>query len=391
MPIGKARDLLRTRRPKPVERDPASLEAYEEGWYALLARQASGHEAVGDRDDEPAASEGVEDPEAAPLVEESHLAKVTALVVPRPEPAPAAPVPQEPPGPDEEAARAKKLERARRAEPSRIRIGVRPLEEPGSVYLAYLTSSPHRHYFRGEWWPASPSISPSHLWRANHLGAGWDIDDVERFMATAAGRADELIASAPRWAPVGSPERREWVARYLSAGWVREFGLSRVSKTLHAVLPELVADLDPAMMPWARGAWLGVRGRADPADPDMWAEICELLEDVLVLRAQPLGQIVQRLRSLAPGLAPNGRLGIVMAAFWESYWREAPTARGAARRSVARSKRAALGGRRRAAGGSQTQAPVPGEAAPSAEANRKPRSTPRRRAGDAGGRADAGS
>ncbi len=274
-----------------------------------------------------------------------------------------------------------------------MRIGVRRQEEPGSVYLAYLTSSPHRYYFRGEWWPASSSsISPMHLWRANHLGAHWEIADVERFMATTAPLADELIASAPRSAPAGDPDRRDWIARFLSAGWVREFGVSRVAKTLHAVLPELVADLDPAMISWARGAWLGVRGRADPRDPDMWLETCELLEDALVLRSQQLGQIVQRLRSLAPGLAPNGRLGPVMAAFWESYWREAAPSAGRrvpARRSDRRSPAARRSSRTRTSsggrtpsGGRTTDPAVAEGTTPPATTKKRASATPRRRTGE---------
>ena len=391
MPIGKARDLLRTRQPKDDERDPGSLEAYEEGWYALLARQASGDELDASLDAAPS-GEAVGSPTEEPPPEAPRLAMVKPLVaVPE--------APGKPAGPSDGASPVdptpppKASERPRRAEPSMMRIGVRRQEEPGSVYLAYLTSSPHRYYFRGEWWPASPSsISPMHLWRANHLGAHWEIADVERFMATAAALADELIASAPRSAPAGDPDRRDWIARFLSAGWVREFGVSRVAKTLHAVLPELVVDLDPAMISWARGAWLGVRGRTDPRDPDMWLETCELLEDVLVLRSQQLGQIVQRLRSLAPGLAPNGRLGPVMAAFWESYWREAaPSAgrRAAARRTPGRSDRRSSGGRGSSA--ARTANPAVADGATPSATTKRSSATPRRRAGERSGGTAPGS
>jgi hypothetical protein len=93
-----------------------------------------------------------------------------------------------------------------------------------------------------------------------------------------------------------------------------------MSKTLHPMLPELVADLDPAMMAWARKAWFGLEDPADAEDPELWIEVAELLEDVLVLRAQPLGQIARRLRRSAPGIAPVSRLGPVLAAFWDAYW-----------------------------------------------------------------------
>jgi hypothetical protein len=197
---------------------------------------------------------------------------------------------------------------------------VRRVDEPARVYLDYLTVSPHRDFFRADWWPDSGSITPVHLWRANHLGAGWDVDSIGAFMRDAAALADEMVASAPRSAPAGSPERRAWQARFVTAGWVREFGVGRMSKTLHPMLPELVADLDPAMMAWARKAWFGLEEPADAEDPELWLEVAELLEDVLVLRAQPLGQIARRLRRSAPGIAPVSRLGPVLAAFWDAYW-----------------------------------------------------------------------
>jgi hypothetical protein len=146
------------------------------------------------------------------------------------------------------------------------------------------------------------------------------VDSIGVFMREAAPRADELVASAPRSAPAGSPERRAWQARFVTAGWVREFGVGRISKTLHPILPELVADLDPAMMAWARKAWFGLEEPADAEDPELWLEVAEALEDVLVLRAQPLGQIARRLRRSAPGIAPVSRLGPVLAAFWDAYW-----------------------------------------------------------------------
>jgi hypothetical protein len=214
-----------------------------------------------------------------------------------------------------------------RPEPTPIRIGIRRLEDASATYLAYLTRSAHRDYFRAEWWPSSRSITPVHLWRANHLGASWDVESVARFMEVAAAQADDLVATAPRSAPVGGPERRAWLARFVRTEWVGRFGIGRVSKTLHALLPELLPDLDPTMMSWARRSWFGLDGVFDPDAPDAWIEVGELLEDVLVLRAQPLDQIVRRLRRVAPGLGPVSRMGPVLAALWQGFWSEADTAR----------------------------------------------------------------
>ena len=326
MPIGKARELLRGRRSKAIARDPDSVEAYEQGWYALLVRQAS--EEDGQEDGEsPRSPVGAADSKRPDEVAVAGLEAAppcpTTLVDPPPEaPAEDRETRRDPPPKRPAPARADRAARPSRPDPSSIRIGVRRLDEPESVYLRYLTSSLHRDFFRSDLWPISGSFTPVDLWRANHLGAGWDIGLVERFMRVSASAAEELVASAPRNAQPGSPERRAWIVRFLSADWVQEFGVGRVSKTLHPLLPELVADLDPEMMPWASRAWLGLDGPKDTEAPGQWLETCEVLEDVLVLRGQQLGQIVRRLRHVAPSLAPIGRFGPILAAFWESYWAE---------------------------------------------------------------------
>jgi hypothetical protein len=316
MAIGKARDRWRGRRPKPVPRDPESTEAYEEGWYALLARQAS--DGAGPAPDAEAGAGAAPDRAEPDEPDADPPANVTPLVArPRPAAVPA-PVRAATPPP-----RARPTENPSvRPEPAPMRIGVRRLSEPEAVYLEYLTSSRHRDYFRAELWRGSGPITPVHLWRANHLGAGWDVAAVDRFMEDAAHLAAELVAAAPRSAAPGQAERRLWIERFLSAEWVRSFGVARVSKSLHAMLPELVPDLDAEMMPWARRVWLGL-GDAAEDDVATWVETCEAIEDVLVLRGRELGRIVRRLRTLAPALGPLGRLGPVMAAFWQGYWSEA--------------------------------------------------------------------
>jgi hypothetical protein len=333
--------------------DAHETEAYESGWYALLvqhAAEANGQAAVDASADAPAgpepgaATEPGDEPPGVEVVDDAEDSGPPAVAGPStPVEAAAARLAEvtilalraqatDGPGvgewilrkrgrdatPDPSAG-AEKASRSR-SEPATIRIGVRRVDEPARVYLDYLTVSPHRDFFRADWWPDSGSITPVHLWRANHLGAGWDVDSIGAFMRDAAALADEMVASAPRSAPPGSPERRAWQTRFVTAGWVREFGVGRMSKTLHPMLPELVADLDPAMMAWARKAWFGLEDPADAEDPELWIEVAELLEDVLVLRAQPLGQIARRLRRSAPGIAPVSRLGPVLAAFWDAYW-----------------------------------------------------------------------
>jgi hypothetical protein len=353
MPEGKGRERRRGRRAKPAPRDPTSTEAYEHGWYALLARQAGGEDDAAP--EEPPGEAQDNEPKAAA---EPQLATVTAIV---------AAVPEEPLDERPEA-QPKALGRAPGTAGWSVRIGVRRLEDPESVYLRYLTASRHRVFFRSDLWPSSTSITPVHLWRANHLGAGWDIVEVERFMDVAATLADELVASAPRAEPPGVPERRSWIGRFLAAEWVREFGHDRVSKTLLPMVPDLLPDFEPALMSWARARWLGLGGSDEPEGPDRCLESWELLEDALVLRGQYLGQIVRRLHRLAPALAPVGSLGLIQAAFWDDLWTETDPATTRSRRAPRR--------RTPAARRSTSEAPGP-EKAPA-----RRRSTPKPAAPD---------
>jgi hypothetical protein len=329
MSIGKSRDRRRGRLVAPEPRDPAATEAYEHGWYALLAQHADEVEegelglatvtelvVEPDREPEPAA-----EPEA-------DLDRAVERTPPRPRPAPV-----------ETAAAVTAPVAPAPADRPAIRIGVRRVGDAESLYLRYLTASRHREFFRAEVWPASHPITAVQLWRANHLGAGWELDQVERFVREVAEIADSMVASAPRGAPPGSPERRAWVERLLSSGWVREFGVGRVSKTLFPLVPDLLPDLDPELTSWAPGRWFGI-GESEGADElDRALETWELLEDVLVLRGRPLAAIARRFRSVAPGLAPVGPLGLVQALLWEDHWSE-PT-RGASaprRRTTAKPK-----------------------------------------------------
>jgi hypothetical protein len=341
MPFGKARERRRGRKADPETRDPESTEAYEHGWYALLARQSEG---VGG---DTAATAGAAPEEETPASEpngsrtsSSRLATVTPLLAPGPlrHPSQLAARTADPPERADQPGDAREGSAVER--PS-IRIGVHRLADPDTVYLRYLTDSSHRDFFRGDWWPTSRSITPVHLWRANHLGAGWDMERVERFMLTASQRADELVAAAPRGDRPGSSERRAWMRRFLGSEWVQEFGIGRVSKSLSPLLPDLVPDLDLTMQPWAAEHWLGLEHPSAAEEPHLSLERWELIEDVLVLRGPQLEKVAGRLRRLAPGLAPIGRLGVVVAAFWEGYWADL-AARAARRRPAAsRTPRAA--------------------------------------------------
>jgi hypothetical protein len=287
---------------------------------------------------------------------EPQLATVTAI---------AAAAPDEPPDERPEAP-SKAFARAPGTAGWSVRIGVRRLEDPESVYLRYLTASRHRVFFRSDLWPASSSITPVHLWRANHLGAGWEIVEVERFMDVAAALADELIASAPRSEPPGVPERRSWIGRFLAAEWVREFGVGRVAKTLLPMAPDLLPDFEPTLMSWARARWLGLAGSEQAEGPDRCLESWELLEDALVLRGQYLGQIVRRLHRLAPALAPIGSLGLIQAAFWDDLWTQTDpaTTRRTSRRRTPTTRRAV------------SEAPEPEKAPAKKRSTRKPVSDP---------------
>jgi hypothetical protein len=387
MPFGKARERRRGRKADSEARDPESTEAYEHGWYALLARQAEdeGNGAVPPAgppgQDEAPRPEG-EDPEAS----STQLATVTPLLVPGPLRHPSQIAAR-----SSDAARSPEalteIRDAAAAERPSIRIGVRRLEDPDTVYLRYLTDSSHRDFFRGDWWPSSRTITPVHLWRANHLGAGWDMERIERFMLSAAQRADEMIAAAPRGDLPGSPDRRAWMRRFLTAEWVQEFGIGRLSKSLCSILPDLVPDLDLTMQPWAAERWLGLERPGAAEEPFLTLERWELIEDVLILRGPQLEKVAGRLRRLAPGLAPVGRLGVIVAAFWEGYWADL-AARAARRRPAAPRPPKASGARKPRAApttAGETVQPTADEATPAPAkappAKSSPRRTPRARRG----------
>ncbi|HEX6330429.1 MAG TPA: hypothetical protein VF129_03960 [Actinomycetota bacterium] len=347
-PIGKSRDRRRGRRPTPTPHDPADTEAYEHSWYALLAQH-------------------VEQPETE-SEPEPELATVTELVVeqaepdpePRPDrepaegpllrPEPAALAPAEPATPRGAPAPAAGPSGPAPDRPA-IRIGIRRVAEPETVYFGYLTTSRHREFFRGDVWGSSRAATPAQLWRANHLGAAWELEMVERFLRETAEIAASVVASAPWSSPPGSPERRVWIERLLSSAWVADYGVARISKALFPLAPDLVPDLDPELTSFARARWFGI-GETEGADElDRALETWELLEDVLVLRGRALAAISRRLRSLAPGLAPVGPLGLVLAVLWEDRWAE-PEPDAAPRRRKARARPKAAGATR-----TETKAP----------------------------------
>jgi hypothetical protein len=363
MPIGKSRERRQGRRAAPSPHDPADTEAYEHSWYALLAQHVEGVPAprtdvadeggLGDDPGDDHDGDPKDDPEddLAPEAEPG-LATVTELVVASTDPDPELDLA---PDPGEAAARPPARHHpsvtARSAAPElvppvgperpTIRLGIRRVADPESIYLRYLTTSRHRDFFRADVWPSSRTISPVQLWRANHLGAGWELEQVERFLRERADVAGSLVAAAPTSGPPGSPERRMWMERLLSSAWVSEYGLARVSKTLFPLVPDLVPDLDPELTSFARARWFGI-GETDGADEiDRALETWELLEDMLVLRGRALAAIARRLRSLAPGLAPVGPLGLVLAVLWEDRWAEPePAAASPRRKAAARSKAA---------------------------------------------------
>jgi hypothetical protein len=206
---------------------------------------------------------------------------------------------------------------------STVRIGVRKASDPEDVYVEYLTRSQHADFFRGDWWPGGRSLTPVHLWRANHLGAEWDLEAVRRFMAGPAAQAERLLEAAPRRDAPGTPARRMWFRRLVEQDWVQELGVPRICKTLHPLAPELVPSFDPVVTPWVGVEWLGLRSGPEAPDPvEGWTDVWELLEDTLVLRGDILSDIVRSAHERAPGRSPVGRLGLMNAVFWDSYWRE---------------------------------------------------------------------
>lgn len=330
---------------------PGTTEAYETSWYRVLARQASGELAVPDANTEP--------PKTGPSPEGATPSPSPGRASPKPEPSSSArpvdpagsaqpalrPAVMPEPAPDRVAqglsgsangyqagpqpvgsyvhGAAPRLERVAMT-PSSVRIGVRKLEEPEAVYLGYLTASPHAEFFRSDLWPGTRALTPVHVWRANHLGAGWVTSDVLRFLEVHGQRLSQLVSVAPATAAPGSPDRHTWIRRLLHSEVVADYGVPRVAKTLHALLPTLVPDLDTEMTPWAAREWLGLRRTPEaPGDAEAWLEVWELLEDVLVVRAEAFDEIVRAIRAKAERRAPTSPAGLVAAAFWQSFWEEA--------------------------------------------------------------------
>ncbi|MFB3737915.1 MAG: hypothetical protein ACE14W_02990 [Candidatus Velamenicoccus archaeovorus] len=337
---------------------PVGEEAYESNWYRVLARMAESDEdtapwrptagngpmgSIGGSRQEPSTDgDGAPSPGPVP-VEEQELELGPAPVeldeapdlddrllhITGPTPPARAPKAQSKEGSTPYAKGSAPAVERPRVIHSTVRIGVRKAADPEDVYVAYLTSSPHADYFRSDWWPGGRSLTPVHLWRANHLGAGWDVGSVRRFMAGPAAQAERLLEGAPRRDAPGTPARRMWFRRLVEQDWVQELGVPRVCKTLHPLVPELVPSLDPDMTPWARTEWLGLRGEAQD-HVEIWTDVWELLEDTLVLRGDVLADVVRSTRERAPGRAPVGRFGLIGSLFWDSYWKEALVAEVAA-------------------------------------------------------------
>ncbi len=333
MQIGKRREGRPKRKPAAGAPpfDPEDAEAYESNWYRLLAMgQRAGAEfrSLGTTEPSEAVEEtadpdhdsdvGALEPAQQDPTEVAEVAEITLRIAPSRDPRVRGR--GEAPGP---AAAARAGSAPSRPVPASVRIGVRRVQAPEEIYTGYLTRSPHADYFRADWWPRARTITPVYMWRANHLGAGWDLASLRRFTQEAGKHADRLVSTAPATEPPGDPSRRVWMRRLIRAGWVQEYGLPRVCKTLRALLPDLVPDLDSGMMPWARSEWLGVRDLASEDPLDDWLETWELLEDVLIVRGNVLRDVARSVGDRATGRHPIGPLGVMMAAFWVSYWEEA--------------------------------------------------------------------
>jgi hypothetical protein len=404
MPIGRDRGGRgrKGRQTTKGQVDPEGGVAYEENWYRIMARHAELGEfsgLAGERVDRrpsvavpTSSADAPGEPGGATLVELAPKRAKRARE--RSAGAPSASAARAPLPTRSGASRA-----PRAPIHSAVRIGVRTLEDPEAVYVHYLTASPHAGFFRADWWPTGRRLTPVHLWRANHLGAGWDLDAVDRFFEGAARRVDQLLGTAPA-EPPGSLARRTWVKGLLSSELTREFGLARVCKTLHPFVPELVPDLDAGMMAWARAEWLGMHAaRGGSVFVDGWFETWELLEDALVLRGDVLSDIVRRVREHAPGYVPTGRLGLIAAAFWESFWQEVPRSASARTRAArpgsksaappAPKPAAAASARSKAAAGTGSASAKPATADSKAKASspRKP-TTPRKRPSPGSSEAD---
>src|SRR6266568_2962424 len=180
-----------------------------------------------------------------------------------------------------------------------FRIGQFVIDEPRAVQLVvrHIAGSGYSDYFATRRWPkAGLPIRPFHLWRANHLGAGWQIEHVRRFMDAAAQGADRLLRHLPSDRPQ-SPDRAKWFGDLVDiVSPVRGVDAARLTKALHPLAPLHVPIVDRKALPWAVGEWFQDGDWADMS----WTQVFRLLDRSWAREAVTLDSVVRKVKELAP-------------------------------------------------------------------------------------------
>ena len=81
----------------------------------------------------------------------------------------------------------------RRCELVSMRIGVFQADDPFSTVVAHVRDRPYSDYFSVDWLPPAPPIKAGHLWRANHLNAGWRVREIRTSLKDAAAEVDSML------------------------------------------------------------------------------------------------------------------------------------------------------------------------------------------------------
>ena len=180
--------------------------------------------------------------------------------------------------------------------------------------LMHVRDSPFADYFSCSWVGPAPPVTPAHLWRANHLAAGWQVAEVRAFMATAAPRVDDLLARLPSEEP-GSPSRSRWFGELVET--VRDVtgvGPTRLAKALHPISPRHIPIIDNKALPWAVATWFPQLAWNSMS----WRDIYELLDSLWLSQEEDLAAAVEGVSAVVPGrlVSPFGVMDAIIYRGW---------------------------------------------------------------------------